>query len=152
MPFCANCGAPVDGRFCAKCGAAVGGAAEGPPPPVAGPEIPASFGSGASELPENVAGALCYVLLLVTGILFLVLAPYNKNRNVRFHAFQAILLNIAWFVIWFVVTVVLGRVGFFLAPLVSLAFLALWLYLIISTYQGKTVALPGIGPLARQQA
>ena len=25
MPFCATCGAPVEGRFCAKCGGAVAG-------------------------------------------------------------------------------------------------------------------------------
>jgi uncharacterized membrane protein len=30
--------------------------------------------------------------------------------------------------------------------------LALWLYLIISAYQGKTVLLPVIGPLAQKQA
>jgi glycosyltransferase involved in cell wall biosynthesis len=28
MPFCANCGSPVEGRFCPSCGAAVGGAAD----------------------------------------------------------------------------------------------------------------------------
>jgi uncharacterized membrane protein len=34
----------------------------------------------------------------------------------------------------------------------GLACLALWLYLIISAYQGKTVLLPVIGPLAQKQA
>jgi uncharacterized membrane protein len=28
---------------------------------------------------DNVASALCYVLGLITGIIFLVLPPYNKN-------------------------------------------------------------------------
>ena len=39
---------------------------------------------------DNVASALCYALGFITGILFLVLAPYNQNRMVRFHAFQSI--------------------------------------------------------------
>jgi uncharacterized membrane protein len=29
---------------------------------------------------DNVASALCYVLGLVTGIIFLVMAPYSQNR------------------------------------------------------------------------
>jgi uncharacterized membrane protein len=41
---------------------------------------------------------------------------------------------------------------FFLMPLLELAFFILWIYMIISTYQGKTVVLPVIGPLAQQQA
>jgi len=41
---------------------------------------------------------------------------------------------------------------FFLSPLIGLAFFILWIYLIVSTYQGKTVVLPVIGPLAQQQA
>src|SRR2546422_1555811 len=32
-------------------------------------------------------------LLLVTGILFLLLEPYKRNRRVRFHAFQSIFVN-----------------------------------------------------------
>jgi uncharacterized membrane protein len=39
-----------------------------------------------------------------------------------------------------------------LAQLVWLLFIVLWLYLIISAYQGKTVVLPIIGPLAQKQA
>ena len=37
-------------------------------------------------------------------------------------------------------------------PLFVLVIFGLWLYLLISTYQGKTVELPVIGPLARKQA
>ena len=87
------------------------------------------------------------------------LAPYNRNRAVRFHAFQSILLNIAWIVVWFGVSILVGIIhlaglffGLFLSPLLWLAFLALWIYMIVSTYQGKTVVLPVIGPMARQQA
>ena len=38
-----------------------------------------------------------------------------------------------------------------LFPLVGLGFFILWLYMIFSAYQGKTVVLPIIGPLAQQQ-
>ena len=44
---------------------------------------------------DNIASALCYVMGLLTGILFLVLEPYNKNKTIRFHAFQSIFFNVA---------------------------------------------------------
>jgi uncharacterized membrane protein len=40
----------------------------------------------------------------------------------------------------------------FLSPLISLAFFVLWIYMIITAYQGKTVVLPVIGPIAQKQA
>ena len=155
MPFCANCGASVEGRFCAKCGTPASETA----PPRGGPANPPSLPPASAGLTDNMAGALCYLGLLITGILFFVLEPYNRNRAIRFHALQAILLNIVWIVVWFVLNVVLGVLhlaglsfGLFLSPLLWLAFLALWIYMIVSTYQGKTIVLPLIGPLAQQQA
>jgi hypothetical protein len=76
MAFCASCGAPVDGHFCAKCGAAA--------------SAPAAF----VGLTDNVAGALCYLLGIITGIVFLLISPYNQNRTIRFHAFQSIYLHL----------------------------------------------------------
>src|SRR5689334_17747817 len=100
MAFCANCGSQADGAaFCPKCGAAMnvaGGAGAAAAPSGAGP-VPAAVPAG---LTDNVASALCYVMGLITGILFLVLAPYNQNRKIRFHAFQSIFLHVAAIVIW----------------------------------------------------
>src|SRR5438034_11442470 len=93
MTYCSNCGAEVQGKFCAKCGAPAASPAStgsGPPPP---PPPPPPLSGGAPQaagLEENVACALCYLLGVLTGVLFLVLEPYNRNRNIRFHAFQAI--------------------------------------------------------------
>jgi uncharacterized membrane protein len=33
-----------------------------------------------------------------------------------------------------------------------LVFFLLWIFLLIQTYQGKTIVLPVIGPIAQQQA
>jgi uncharacterized membrane protein len=113
-----------------------------------------------AAMADNAASALCYVLGFITGILFLVLEPYNKNRTIRFHAFQSIFLNIALIVVaialgifdamvshligwWFAVTV-----GWFF----DLALFVVWIYMIVTTYQGRTTVLPIIGPLAQQQA
>ncbi|HUI79223.1 MAG TPA: hypothetical protein VLY24_14960 [Bryobacteraceae bacterium] len=166
MPFCANCGSAVEGRFCPKCGtplgaaAPVGGAA--PPPsgaPVGAGATPAA-GAASTGLTENAAAALCYVLGLITGILFLVLEPYNRNRTIRFHAFQAIFFNVAWIVVWIVIGILTSMINmtglffgtFFLYPLIGLVFFVIYIYLIVSAYQGKSVVLPIIGPLAQKQA
>jgi uncharacterized membrane protein len=154
MAFCPNCGAAGDGRFCAKCGTAIPAGAASPPFATPPPGSPQPAGVG---LTDNVAGALCYALGFITGILFLVLAPYNQNRKIRFHAFQSIFLNVALILLSFTLSIVLGVFHFLgvaplLMPLIWLGFFILWLYLMFSAYQGKKLVLPIIGPLAEQQA
>jgi len=142
MPYCAKCGALVEGSFCAQCGTPAGGGTLPPRP------LPS-----ASGLADNVASALCYAVPIITGVLFLVLEPYNRNRTVRFHAFQALFLGLAWFLVTIVVTILLSAIHLeFFSPLVEVAFVVLWIYMIVTTYQGKTTVLPVIGPLAQQQA
>ena len=151
MAFCGSCGAPVEGKFCAKCGTPMDAAV---PPPGATPG--AAPGAAATGMTDNAASALCYVLGLITGILFLVLAPYNQNKTIRFHAFQSIFLSIAWIVVSMVINIVFAALHLFsllfLSPLIGLVFFILWIYMIISAYQGKTVVLPVIGPIAQGQA
>jgi uncharacterized membrane protein len=88
-----------------------------------------------------------------------VLAPYNQNRLIRYHAFQSIFLNVAAIILSFALSILLGIFhfvgaifGLVIAPMIWLAFFILWLYLMFSTYQGKKVVLPVIGQLAEQQA
>ena len=147
MAFCATCGSAVEGQFCAKCGSQVGAA----PSASSGTAMQVS-----GAMADNVASALCYLVGLITGIIFLVLAPYNKNPVIRFHAFQSIFMNVAWIVIAFGLNIVLGIMHlwslFFLSSLVGLAFFVLWVVMLIQTFQGKTIVLPVIGPIAQQQA
>jgi uncharacterized membrane protein len=143
MPFCASCGSPVDGSFCVKCGSRVGAAM-----PASGPRA-----QQASVLADNVASALCYVLGLITGIVFLVFPPYSRNPAIRFHAFQSIFANVACLVLSMGLSIVFDALHIWrLDSLVSLAMFLLFVYLAIQAYQGKTIELPVIGPLARQKA
>ncbi len=148
MALCPSCGAPVEGRYCAKCGTAVD-----PDKPPAAP-VPVFSTTG---LPENTAAALCYLAGFITGIIFLVLEPYNKNKLIRFHAFQSIFLNVAVVIVWIGLGIVLLPFGVWLGGwwlfwLIRLAFLILWIYMLLQTYQGKKVVLPVIGDLAAKQA
>jgi uncharacterized membrane protein len=162
MAFCANCGAEVSGRFCQKCGAPAD--APGMPPPGVNPPLnplPTAVAPSIG-MTDNMAGALCYLFGFITGILFLVLAPYNQNRNIRFHAFQSIFLNVAVFALWIVVTIVLIPfhyipflgfvISFVLEFVLWIGTVIVWLYMMFKTYNGEKIVLPVIGPMADKQA
>ena len=153
MAFCPNCGTQSPGVFCPNCGVAVAGASAAPPPPGASAPPPPQYQSAqplsAPGLSDNVAGALCYLAWFVTGIMFLILAPYNQNKFVRFHAFQSIFV----FAAWIVVSIVLTIIHFFFGHLLlSLVMVVLWLYMMYSAFNGQKVKLPIIGDLAEKQA
>ena len=158
MAFCAKCGASMaEGvTFCAGCGAPVEAAVPGVPAPAAASAAPGAMAS-------NVAGLLAYVLGFITGIIFLVLEPYNKDKFVRFHAFQSIFFNVAMIVFWIaytIVSTVLGVVSFgilgivmaLLGLVVFLGILVFWVFLMYKAYNNEKYMIPYIGKLAAQQA
>ena len=65
-------------------------AGTGTPPP-----RPAASVGQAAGVEENVVAAVCYLGFVLTGILFLVIEPYNHNPTIRFHAFQSIFFWLA---------------------------------------------------------
>ena len=113
--------------------------------------------AGASTgLSDDAASGIAY-LTFIPAIIFLVVAPYNTNPKVKFHAWQSIALAIAWFVVWVVLMIVgmipfLNLVDIILAPLVGIAFLILWLIAMIQAFQGKRFKIPVLGELAEKQA
>src|SRR5712692_747690 len=145
MAFCPSCGSQVDGRFCPKCGSAVN--VTGDAGTVAHSGSPAAI-STAEGLTDNVASALCYALGLITGILFLVLAPYNQNPKIRFHAFQSIFYSVFAIALGFVfgfMAILSGGWTLFLLPifwLIRIGLFVLWLVLIIKAYQNQKLVLP----------
>jgi uncharacterized membrane protein len=157
----------MEGRFCAKCGATAGAAAPPPqgqsaaPPPGAYAPPPAAAAPG---LTDNAASALCYLLGVITGVVFLVLAPYNQNKTIRFHAFQSIFLWVACVVVmivWSIISgIILAATGFgfgfsflhLISLVINLAIFVFWVFMIVSAYQGKKIVLPVIGQLAEKQA
>ncbi|MGA7401814.1 MAG: DUF4870 domain-containing protein [Candidatus Sulfotelmatobacter sp.] len=143
MAFCNMCGAQIaDGTtVCAACSQR-------------GPVAVAQTGT-TSGLADNVAGMLAYVTI-IPAIIFLVLEPYNRNRFVRFHAWQCIFFNVAWWILWFGLRIVahLPLLGFFTVlmwPLVGLGGLIVWIILLIKANQGQMYKLPVIGDLAEKQ-
>jgi uncharacterized membrane protein len=92
----------------------------------------------ANAMADYVASALCYVRGLITGIRFLVIRPYNQNRTVRFRAFQAIFVHVGAIVVMIVGNIVLGMMHLWmLEPLIGLAFLLVWVFLVVKAWQGR---------------
>jgi uncharacterized membrane protein len=152
MTYCPNCGTQSPGAFCPNCGAAVAAGSEPHPSGAAQPQYQQAQPLSAPGLTDNVAGALCYLFGLITGIVFLVLAPYNQNKLIRFHAFQSIFLNVAWIVLWMVLGLITHGLIIFASPLIALAGLVIWLYMMYTAFNNKKVKLPVIGDLAEKQA
>ena len=156
MATCAKCGAvsPDNSQVCQSCGApfAAGSVTQG---------NPTSAGSSQGLTP-NVAALLSYILWPVICLLFLILDPYNKNKFIRFHAFQALFLGLAGIaagIVLSIATAILSMIpvlGWILDFLIwtsfGLGMLGLVIYLMYRAYNGDRFMLPFIGNLAVQQS
>ncbi|HLW75592.1 MAG TPA: hypothetical protein VKS01_01385 [Bryobacteraceae bacterium] len=162
MAFCSNCGTQAEGKFCPKCGSPLAADAGASPAGGTYAAPPPAAPAQAAGMTENVASALCYLLGILTGILFLVLEPYNKNRTIRFHAFQSIFFGLAWIALYIacmilaVVLVFIPVIGHIILllmyPIIGFGGLVLWLVLMFKAYSNSPLVLPIIGPLAQKQA
>jgi uncharacterized membrane protein len=112
-------------------------------------------------LPESIAGALAY-FTFVPAVIFLLRAPFSKNRFVRFHSVQCLLLWVASGL--FAIAVKLASVVLFILPVlgpllvwlvstvVVLAAVVIWVVLVVKAFQGEMFKLPLLGDFAAQQA
>ena len=156
--FCSKCGAenPEGSKFCSKCGTGLGIEAT-PAEGAAKPEAESSSGMSA-----NIAGLLCYLLIWITGIVFVVIE--KKSTFVKFHAWQSIMtfgvLTIAQIFFFGILAaigiatlspglLVLARV---LGTLVSILMIVLWIILLIQAGTGKMWKVPGAGNWAEKMA
>ena len=113
-------------------------------------------------LEGNVAGALCYVFGLLSGLIFWV--AETQSRFVRYHAMQAMLVSVVWIALLIVYTALwnvlyalpfvglvaglFGTLGYFA---VVLGWVAVWLYCMFKAFQGERFKLPYLGEFAEKQ-
>ena len=98
-------------------------------------------------LDENVAGLLCYVLLWVSGIVFLLLE--KENKFVRFHAIQSIIVFAVLNLIGAILKWIPVIGGFFAWSIGVLGFI-LWVVLMVKAYQGIRYKIPWAGDFAEK--
>lgn len=168
MAFCAKCGAQLaaDSGFCGACGAAASGQSVTTTSGAAVQSAPNANAATSTGMTNNVAGMLCYIpfgIGLILGIVFLVIEPYNKNRFVRFHAFQTIFLHVGVLALWiafFFLSMILGFITrglsiFLMGPVMLLVWLGVLVTLIlmmVKAYGNQETKLPFIGDMAAKQA
>jgi uncharacterized membrane protein len=111
-----------------------------------------------SSLSDNSLGAIAYITF-VPALFFLGIAPYNKSANVRFHAWQSIILTIVAFILSVLLSLIPVLNTFFGAVTILGLNLLVWIlwciisiWCAISALRGKRLMLPGIGAWADRQS
>ncbi len=146
MPYCTNCGTSVDPRaaFCHNCGAAQRPVASG------------QYEDFLSGISDRTACILCYIPVfgVLPAIIFLASRRFRTNYRVRFNAFQALYLFLAWlilssaFPVLFVTGVPGAWIGGGALGLLKLLLFICWIYLLIKAANEQEVRLPVVGDLA----
>ncbi len=148
MKYCSQCGAELGGtRYCGQCGARTDHASS-----TATSERGPAEGSGPGGFEENQLGLLAY-LTPVPALALLIIEPYGRNRFVRFHSYQCLLLTLASIILaaltWTLSFVFLKGL---LSNLMHLLLVAGWVWAAYMAWQGQQWQVPIIGELARRQA
>ncbi|MFC1594162.1 DUF4870 domain-containing protein [Candidatus Omnitrophota bacterium] len=101
-------------------------------------------GKTSTGMQANVAALLCYIpfgIGVIASIVFVIIE--KENKFVRFNALQSLFLTIALIILSFI-------------PLVNIIIWALaavlCIILLIKSYQGEKMKLPGVGDLAEKYA
>ncbi len=112
-------------------------------------------------LPRNIAGALAY-FTFIPATVFLTLDPYRRDRFVRFHSIQCLLLWLAGVLVGLAIRLLalvlfmIPVVGVLLISLISvlaaLAAFFVWGVLVAKTLQGEAFKLSILGELAEHYA
>jgi uncharacterized membrane protein len=150
MAHCTKCGATVadNAVFCGSCGASQAGASGST----------AVNPATQSQMSENIAGLLCYVLGWITGLIFYFV---DKRPFVRFHAAQSIVVFGGLQIIHIVLGTIFGMSlmtggfgafsgGVLLYWLIGLVGFILWILLMIKAYQHERFRVPIAADLAEK--
>lgn len=102
-------------------------------------------GSSSTNLSPNAAGLLCYVGGWVSGFIFLIVE--QKNKWVRFHAAQSVIVFGALSILFSIFNQI-PIAGWFFGVVFAVLALVLWITLMVRAYRGKLFKLPIASDLA----
>ncbi|MGD0830593.1 MAG: hypothetical protein ABR907_06600 [Terracidiphilus sp.] len=113
--------------------------------------------SNPTGLSDNAAAGIAYITI-IPAIIFLIVAPFKKSANVRFHAWQSIFFFVAWAAVDILIGAIQNLVPstvfftFTVLQLVGLAFFIVLVVVFVSAFNGKCIRLPILSGLAEKQA
>jgi uncharacterized membrane protein len=146
---CPNCAVqmPEGAAFCPGCGRSM--------------QVQSRAQGKVGALPETLAGAFAYLTFL-PAIIFLFLEPYRRNRFVRFHSLQCLMLSGSVIVvggflklaalILFIIPVLGPLLVVLTASTVGLAAVVIWVVVVVKALQGEMFKLPLLGAFAEKYA
>ena len=105
------------------------------------------LGSTDTGIKPQVEALLAYLLGFVTGLVFLLIE--KKNKFVRFHSMQSIVVFGAIFVAQWIISLI-PYLGILISGLLSLLGVVLWVVLMVKAYQGEMFKLPWVGDIAEK--
>lgn len=119
-------------------------------------EMPKAAGTSENKL----LAALCYIIAVLVP-LFVIFTEKKNDKFLAFHAWQSLLYSIAWIVVFFLLSILIGVVsvatagigtllGCLYIPVSAVAFLY-GLFLAYKAYQGEKIMAPVIGEYAQKQ-
>ena len=104
---------------------------------------------------------MAYLFLWLTGLIILLTAK-KEEKYKRWHAIQAIALGIVVVVVYVVLNILVNMAfatstsafaaGFGIMSIVNLLVLVLIIIMMVQTYKGKTIRLPGLAGFADKSA
>ena len=106
-------------------------------------------GVSTTNLEPNIAGLLCYIGMWISGIIFVLIE--QKNRFVRFHAIQSIIVFVALGIASAVFTQI-PFVGWFFGVIIGVLSFVLWIVLMVKAYQGQLYKVALAGDLAEKMS
>ena len=98
-------------------------------------------------LDRKVEGALCYLLLWISGLLFLLLE--KEDDFVRFHAMQSFITFLALNIVAIVISAI-PVIGWAISALINIAVIVLWIVGMIKAYSGEKYKFPLFGDMAEK--
>ena len=109
-------------------------------------------------LEENIEAAFCYLFFWVTGLIFYLID--DKNKFIRFHAMQSILVFLPLTIITWIIgggfgLLFFGPGWFFLAWISWILWVLifiLWIVLMIKAYNMEKFKLPIVGDIAEKHS
>ena len=107
------------------------------------------LGKTSTGLQPNAAGLLSYLAGFITGVIFYVIE--KDNKFVRFHAMQSIIVFGFLFILGLALPII-PFIGWFLAPILWIGELILWIVLMVKAYQGEFFKLPIAGDIAEKNS
>lgn len=100
--------------------------------------------TGTEGIDPKLAGLLCYIWII--GVVFLII---SKDKFVKFHALQSLIMGIAFAVVSFVV-IFIPVINFF-SWIIWPLYMVLVIIMMMKAYNGEKYKLPVIGDMADKQ-